>query len=124
MTNSSTDNMVYMQHTESDLSAPSGFPMTNYIHMELVEGMNKPPYIDVLSLFVARMRESTGCSRTELAEKAGIPEPVVTQIENGKRVRLGMRVKRSLAQALCIDTNELSIREHQDPIRPDKARMR
>lgn len=56
---------------------------------------------------VAELRRERGMSQDELAEKAGICRPYLSQIETQKQKVIGSKVMFALADALGVKYNEI-----------------
>jgi HTH-type transcriptional regulator, competence development regulator len=54
-----------------------------------------------------RLREEKGLSQADLAEKAGVTAPYITQLETGKKANPSLDVLRRLAKALGVPVAEL-----------------
>ncbi|MGE3322005.1 MAG: helix-turn-helix domain-containing protein [Phycisphaerales bacterium] len=69
-------------------------------------------YIDSLSHFVMRLRESCGKTVESLAAETGIQPELIEAIESGDRKSIPRSVRERLAIALQVGEDELAIREY------------
>jgi transcriptional regulator with XRE-family HTH domain len=61
-----------------------------------------------------QFRELTGLSQNELAKRAGVPRPVITDVESGRQRSVNLETARRLARALGVTLDMLAGPEEED----------
>lgn len=56
---------------------------------------------------IIQLRQERGLDQTELAERAGLPQPTVSRIENGQRRNPNAESMRRIASALNVKVDDL-----------------
>ena len=63
-------------------------------------------------------RDLAGLSQNELAERAGVPRPTITLVENGSQVSMTLANAQKIARALGITIDMLAGKEDDNEMTP------
>jgi transcriptional regulator with XRE-family HTH domain len=76
--------------------------------MNKLQVVQEPPKVDVVALgaVLAHLRESSGLSQSQLAEKTGISQPSLSRIERGAGMPDALALRR-MADALGVSVNDV-----------------
>lgn len=94
---------------------PASFHSEGHFLMTLLRmpdiNVDMDEYVDDLSLFLQRIRETRGLTRAELGRRAQLSANVVAELEEGERAFLPRGARRRIARALGIHEDRIRIRE-------------